>query len=125
MIKHLINVTKSLLHERNKRTSRSPHWPTVEKNFKKANPTCAACGSSTLIQVHHEKPFHLHPELELEPGNLISLCMSKNECHLILGHGDNFKAYNPDIRADAEEVRDHPGRLWYVAARAKTRRQME
>jgi hypothetical protein len=53
------------------------------------------------MQVHHVKPFHLHPELELEESNLISLCMGDNECHLFIGHGDSFKCYNPNVREDA------------------------
>jgi 5-methylcytosine-specific restriction endonuclease McrA len=47
------------------------------------------------VQVHHKKPFHLHPELELDPANLVTLCMtSSNECHLRIGHSGDFKAYN-------------------------------
>jgi len=48
------------------------------------------------------KPFHLHPELELDPTNLITLCMQPGqECHLYVGHGDSWKAYNPDVKQDA------------------------
>jgi hypothetical protein len=50
------------------------------------------------------QPFHLKPELELDLKNLIVLCMGPNECHLLLGHGDNFKKYNPYIAADAKNV---------------------
>lgn len=82
---------------------RSPHWPAVEHAHLKQFPTCHACGSDKHVQVHHMKPFHLHPDLELEPTNLISLCMD-NDCHLYVGHGDNFKAYNPDVKEDADKV---------------------
>ena len=64
------------------------------------HPTCAACGSNKRLQVHHIQPFHLYPELELEPTNLITLCMDISECHLLLGHGDNFRMFNPDILND-------------------------
>jgi hypothetical protein len=55
------------------------------------------------LQVHHVKPFHLLPELELDESNLISLCMGPNECHLFIGHGDSFRCYNPNVREDAEK----------------------
>ena len=62
---------------------------------------CIACGSEKHLQVHHIKPFHLHPELELEPSNLIVLCMDTNECHLKLGHGGSFKRENKNVLTDA------------------------
>ena len=83
--------------------TRSPHWPAVEHAFRKKFPSCAACGSKKKINVHHKKPFHLHPEFELDPNNLISLCMD-NECHLKVGHGGNFKAYNPEVVTDSTTV---------------------
>lgn len=67
-----------------------------------------ACGGVKLLQVHHKKPFHLDPSLELDLTNLITLCMGKAECHLLLGHGGSFKAYNPTIQADAELSRAFP-----------------
>ena len=75
------------------------------------------------IQVHHRAPFHLHPELELDPKNLISLCMSKTECHLRIGHGDFFKAWNPDVLPDAAEALAHPERMELVWKRAKAGRK--
>jgi 5-methylcytosine-specific restriction endonuclease McrA len=57
------------------------------------------------LNVHHKKPFHLFPQLELEPTNLITLCMeSGKDCHIKLGHGDNFKAYNPNVEEDVNAV---------------------
>ena len=84
---------------------RSSHWETVRKRHLKAFPTCAACGCDQHLQVHHIKPFHLHPELELEESNLITLCEGKGEhqCHLNIGHLGNFKRENPDVVKDAEE----------------------
>ena len=122
MLKHIVNVAKSLWRERGKRTSRSPQWPHVEKEHLRTNPACAACGSTTRVQVHHIKPFHLQPELELDPNNLISLCMSDLECHLKLGHGDNFKAYNPHIVEDAAEVFLHKDRMAAAVDRARKAR---
>lgn len=123
MIKHLVNVAKSLWREQGKANKRSPHWPAVEKAHKKANPTCAACGSRTLVQVHHCQPFHLHPELELDPANLISACMSVNECHLRICHGDSFKMWNPDVRKDCADAAAGRRTLAQVAEDAKAKRR--
>jgi 5-methylcytosine-specific restriction protein A len=85
---------------------RSSGWAKVEHEFLKVHGECAACGGSEALQVHHVKPFHLHPELELDPENLITLCMSGDlDCHLHLGHGGYFKCYNPNVREDCEFVR--------------------
>jgi len=31
--------------------------------------------------------------------------MGKNSCHLDIGHGGSFRAYNPDVLDDAEKFR--------------------
>ena len=49
--------------------------------------------------------FKHDPALELDPKNLIVLCMGPNECHLLIGHGDNFKLYNPYVAADVLNVK--------------------
>jgi hypothetical protein len=106
LIKHTINIVKAVVREHAKRLTRSSKWPGVRKTAIENNPKCAACGSTTLLQVHHMQPFHLKPELELDPKNLIVLCMSKNECHLLLGHSQRgFKWYNPYIMADSMNIR--------------------
>jgi 5-methylcytosine-specific restriction endonuclease McrA len=89
-------------------TKRSSHWPAVEHKHLKDHPTCEACGGNIHLQVHHRKPFHLFPELELEPTNLITLCMEQpKDCHIKLGHGGNFKAYNPNVDTDVAAVKAH------------------
>jgi 5-methylcytosine-specific restriction protein A len=83
---------------------RSSHWPTVRKHHLKENPTCAVCGDTSKLEVHHIKPFHTHPELELEPTNLITMCESKSYgiiCHLYYGHLGNYKNINPNVVRDA------------------------
>lgn len=81
--------------------TRSPEWDNVRKKHIGLNPTCAVCGSLKKVEVHHKKPFHLHPELELDPCNLISLCEGKEFssmiCHLHFGHLGNYQDANPDI----------------------------
>ncbi len=105
---------------------RSPHWPTVEHKFRKTHPVCEACGGSVNLNVHHKKPFHLHPELELDPNNLITLCMDGDkDCHIKLGHGGNFKAYNPNVEEDVAKVKANFQLLEEVATKAKTARLFE
>ena len=104
LITHALKVAYSLVREQSKSVTRSSKWSGVRKTTLLANPKCACCGSTTFLQVHHMKPFHNFPKLELDPKNLIVLCMSKNECHLLVGHGDNFKKFNPYVAADAKNV---------------------
>jgi 5-methylcytosine-specific restriction protein A len=104
LIVHALRVAHSVIREHAKKVTRSSKWNGVRKTALKANPKCACCGDTAHLQVHHMQPFHIKPELELDPKNLIVLCMGKNECHLLIGHGDNFKKYNPYIAADALNV---------------------
>ena len=109
MIGHILNIARSLVREHiTKALTRSNHWPTVRKAHLKNQPDCAACGGTSFLQVHHKMPFHDDPSKELDPANLITLCMGKTECHLKIGHGDNFKAFNPTVEPDSQTVRTHP-----------------
>lgn len=83
---------------------RSPEWPRVEQEHRLREPACVACGyRGRHIQVHHIKPFHLHPQLELDPDNLITLCQARGrEHHLLLGHLDSWESYNEHVRHDAK-----------------------
>lgn len=101
-------------------TARSSKWPTVAAGHLKREPVCQVCGGQKGLNVHHKKPFHLFPELELADGsgiycqvrdakgrfvnNLLTLCNNKR-CHLTFGHGGDFKAYNPDVEADVRRAR--------------------
>lgn len=86
---------------------RSPHWASVRKAHLVKEPACRVCGSKQGVQVHHKRPFHLHPELELEPANLISLCENKShDHHLLFGHLGNFQSYNPAVEFDANQWRE-------------------
>ena len=89
--------------------ARSNRWPTVRKNFLLKNPVCVVCGGNKQLEVHHKKPFHLHPQLELDPKNLITLCEELKDgvnCHLFIGHAGNFKGYNADVAGDAPQWAD-------------------
>jgi 5-methylcytosine-specific restriction enzyme A len=85
-------------------SKRSEHWPKARADFLKLNPTCKLCGGNKKLEVHHIRPFHLHPELELDPKNFITLCEEKQDganCHLLCGHLGNFKSYNTAVELDA------------------------
>ena len=118
-IVHAINVVKAVVREHAKVITRSPKWSGVRKSALINNPFCECCGSTKLLQVHHRIPFHLKPELELDPKNLIVLCMDKTECHLLVGHGNNFKKYNPYITADCMNVEAKSISLLEAAVLAK------
>lgn len=79
---------------------RSPQWPKVRNDFIKKNPKCAVCGGTKDLNVHHKKPYHLHPELELDETNLITLC-NYSVHHLWFGHLGNFQSYNVDVETDS------------------------
>lgn len=89
---------------------RSTTWPYVRNEHLKKFPRCAACGSEKRLEVHHIKPFHQNPELELDPDNLITLC--KKSCHLYFGHLKSFKSWNVDVVADSaayyEKIKSRP-----------------
>jgi 5-methylcytosine-specific restriction endonuclease McrA len=122
MIKKLVPTTEQRDAATGTEMARSPKWPHVEKLHLKLEPVCAACGSTKQLQVHHKKPFHLFPELELDLNNLITLCMDDKNCHLKIGHGDNFKDYNPDVVEDAAKVKTNQALFESVAADAQKKR---
>jgi hypothetical protein len=90
---------------------RSSAWSRVRAEFVAEHPDCEACGSREKLNVHHIQPFHIHPELELEPSNLITLCF---EHHFKIGHDPDgpwrpkkpkWTAWNPAVRKHAEQMR--------------------
>ncbi len=120
LIKHGINLVKHSLRDIGTGAKRSGKWPTVEKHFREANPTCAACGSKNRLNVHHILPFHIHSELELDNSNLITMCMDfGKECHLRLAHCGSFKTYNPNIKEDAKKALANPDQLENIIKNAE------
>jgi len=105
LITHSLKVVHAVVREHSKLITRSSKWGGVRKTALKANPKCACCESTSFLQVHHMVSFKHDPALELDPKNLIVLCMGPNECHLLIGHGDNFKLYNPYVAADVLNVK--------------------
>lgn len=87
---------------------RSNEWPKLRKAWLKKYPHCALCGGKTKVTVHHIRPFHLHPELELDKTNFVTLCEGKKglNCHLMFGHfGDFAKKYNINVKNDVNNFR--------------------
>lgn len=85
---------------------RSPQWRRVRNLWILENPFCAVCGYQERLNVHHIKPFHLFPELELDPTNFITLgeaCPTGNH-HLLFGHLGKWESYNADVRRMAYEM---------------------
>ena len=89
--------------------ARSPKWSEVRNNFIKQHPTCEVCGTKKGCEIHHRRPFHLHPELELDEKNLITLCRPH---HYLIGHLMSWSSYNVNVGEDAahllEEVKNRP-----------------
>lgn len=109
----MIDQLQRLLHigdyhpQRTFGSTRSSQWGTFKRDFGKIHlKECAVCGGIKKVQLHHKKPFHLHPELELDPNNVIWLCIGNKtiNCHLRMGHLDNFRTkYNPQIKEEAQK----------------------
>jgi 5-methylcytosine-specific restriction protein A len=105
VIRHLRDVLqgKAKLGQR-----RSSDWPKARAEHLRRHPVCEVCGGSEKLEVHHERPFHLYPTLEVYEPNLITLCESKRNginCHLAFGHLGNYRSVNQDVRADAKTWR--------------------
>lgn len=94
---------------------RSSKWSTVRDAYLKKHNRCAYKGCTRgPLEVHHIKPFHTNPELELDESNFITLCRDPIvDHHLYGGHDGNFKNANPNIREDAAQGRypKHGGKL--------------
>lgn len=80
---------------------RSSRWSSVRAAFLAKNGSCAACGQTDHLQVHHIIPFNVDPTKELDESNLITLCEDEYDCHRIIGHTGNFRKVNPNVREDA------------------------
>lgn len=83
---------------------RSSKWNDLRYSHLLKHPVCAVCGGNKKVEVHHIKPVHLFPDLELDNQNLITLCEGKKyvNCHLFFGHLGSYIRFNPDVKKDAE-----------------------
>jgi hypothetical protein len=103
-----MNLKQSLERERAKvpaNVKRSGQWSKTRAAYLKDNDVCTVCGGTKVLEVHHIRPFHLHPDLELDRNNFITLCESNefgHDCHLGFGHLGNFRSFNVTVRDDAK-----------------------
>lgn len=77
---------------------RSPKWRKVRAEHIEKNPCCAACGRKEGLEVHHIIPYHVDPNKELDPTNLITLC--GKYCHFVFGHLMDWKSWNDNVVRD-------------------------
>ena len=109
----IVLLFASILFAASSQEHRSGLWPKVRVHQLQLHPTCAACGSTEHLTVHHVVPFHDDPSKELDEDNLITLCENpSHNCHFIFGHLLNWKSSNPNVREDAarylKEVQNRP-----------------
>jgi len=104
----MINVLKAikdrLQGKASKGQRRSSKWRKVRKEHLAKKDECYICKSKNKLEVHHIVPFHIAPDLELEPSNLITLCENKKyglNCHLLVGHLGNYRRINLNCEVDA------------------------
>lgn len=89
--------------------TRSKDWSKTRNKHLLEHPFCEVCGGSKNLTVHHIKPYHKFPELELDPTNLITLCEAEKKgvnCHLLFGHLGNFKNVNPCVLEDCKSWKE-------------------
>lgn len=85
---------------------RSPHWSAVRAAHLRLHPTCAACGGTEDVQVHHIWPYSWPggEATELVETNFITLCEHPGHCcHVRIGHLGDWRSRNPDVVKDSEE----------------------
>ena len=78
---------------------RSSGWDHARSQHLRMEPVCQWCGNDKRLEVHHIKPFHESPELELDQENMITLCRF---CHFVVGHNCDFSKENPNVKKDCE-----------------------
>jgi hypothetical protein len=95
----------------------SDQWPALKKRHLIRRPKCEVCGATRNRTVHHIKPIHLFPELELEPENLITLCEGGKRGanhHLFVGHLMDYMSYNANVLTDVaiwnERIQHRPNK---------------
>jgi len=89
-------------------TKRSNLWHELRDAHLKKQPVCQICGTSKDLQVHHIVPFNFRRSMELDPDNLVTLCVSKYwgmNCHMEIGHGGNWRLENPWIEYDIKQIK--------------------
>lgn len=81
---------------------RSSEWSSFRDQLLRGR-ECEVCGGKRFLVGHHKIPFHLAPDLELDPTNIAVLCESGRfgiNCHLLIGHLGNWQRTNMIVDAD-------------------------
>lgn len=108
-------------------SKRSPKWSHFREKYLKQHRAkglgCEACGAKRGLALHHRVPFNTDPTRELDPTNIVVLCMYTGGllCHLELGHSGDYKKYNPKIDQDAAALMRKPELLETLHRRALKR----
>lgn len=78
-------------------------WRVIKamRTYRKEHPRCEITGRKG-VHVHHIEPVHVRPDLADDPANFISLCP---KAHEIVGHGGNWKHWNPRVVTDSQSLR--------------------
>lgn len=85
---------------------RHKDWWKLRNEHIRNNPICAVCHGTKKLVVHHILPYHLFPDKEREPTNLITLCEYTGRghkalnCHLLIGHLGDYRRVNVTCTAD-------------------------
>lgn len=96
LIQPVVKVALKITHRR------SGGWPAVRAQHLKREGWCRVCGSVVSLEAHHIIPFSVNPSLELNPGNLITICdRPETRCHLRKAHLGSWRRYNPNICREA------------------------
>ena len=102
-LKHLWRVADHYIRESTKGIS--PYWDECRNDFLVEHPSCAACGTTKHLAVHHVKPIDADLFRECDFTNLITLCA---EHHFRLGHGRDWMARVFEVREIAAEMLTQP-----------------
>lgn len=107
------------MHESRKLMRLPPAWVEVSRAHLDRHPECFACRGREHLHVHH---IDRDPVRALDTTNLITLCMGERECHLLLGHGGDWKRHNPIVFAIAGGAR-HAGAAYFKNFVKQARRE--
>ena len=81
-------------------------WTKLRKQVIAERGSCQFCGNTKDLEVHHIMPKEHNPSLLLEKNNLLVLCSAKGkECHLLFGHGNSFRYFNPKVFLHLDQLK--------------------
>ena len=82
--------------------NRSPQWGKL-RDAHLIGKRCLVCGGKKKLVLHHRIPFHIAPDLELDPTNWLPLCEAGRfglNCHLLIGHHGRWESVNVNVDAE-------------------------